>query len=115
MPAVGLLLDNVEDDPDMLDVVPPVDVPHGKPLAPMRPEVGEFNGLGFEALGFGLPGVMAEPPGAVPLVAPEAVPAEPPPLPAPPLCANASPVLLRRTTVASKANRCLVCGMNTLL
>jgi hypothetical protein len=136
-------------EPDMPRVAPPVAaVPHGRPLAPIRPELLEFEmlpsvllgallivpgagglldpvelaavlgfdvvglvalefsvpwlmALGFDALGLGLPGVVAVLPAAVPGVAP-----------APPaLCASARPPLPRRATAAIKASRCLVCVM----
>jgi hypothetical protein len=73
--------------------------------------------LGFDALGLGLPGVVAVLPGDVltaPPVAPLAPPADPPPA-LPPLCARARPVLPRKATVASKANRCLVRGISDSL
>ena len=100
-----------------------------------EPDVSELGfdvlgliALGFDALGLGLPGVVAVLPALAPPiepdpVAPELAPAAPPPPLAPPAApppapaANAPvrPVVLSRTTVASKANRCLVCGMFLLL
>lgn len=70
--------------------------------------------LGFDALGLGLPGVVAVLPAAVPVVAP-APPAPVAAPPAPPLCAKTRPVPLRRTTVASKANRYRLCGISDSL
>jgi hypothetical protein len=102
----------VEGDPDMPSVAPPVAaVPHGRPLAPTRPVLLPgvvvlpcIPGLGPVGL-VGEVVVLVAPP-----VAPVTAPDEPPPMPLL-LCAKARPVLERKTTVASKANRCFVCGM----
>jgi len=63
------------------------------------------NGVGADVVAPA--GLIALPPPMAPGVAP----AEPPPASA----ANAMPLLPRRTMVASKAKRCLVCGMCSLL
>jgi hypothetical protein len=76
--------------------------------------------LGFDALGLGLPGVVAVLPALDPVVevappvAPEVAPAAPPLLAPPPLCASATP-LPRRVMAAIKASRCRVCVMCLLL
>jgi hypothetical protein len=84
----------------MPTVAPPVAaVPQGRPFVPTRPGAG----FGF-ALPAGVPTMAVAPP-----VAPMAAPG------VPPLCAKARPVPPRRTTVASKAKLCRVCGISELL